>query len=111
MRYILRGIHSFNSALTTIFMNAICYKVAAASRVALQTNIDLTILMVLTVAGFSAQIREAVHPRYSTFPEQSLIYCCSQVNNLQATRLYLLYFSPNGSALSSTFSKQLSKIL
>ncbi|KIJ52879.1 hypothetical protein M422DRAFT_242821 [Sphaerobolus stellatus SS14] len=111
MRYIFRGIDSFNSALTTIFSNAICYKVAAASRVALQTNIDLTILTVLIVAGFSAQIWEAVHPRYLTFPEQSLIYCCSQVNNLLATRLYSLIFSPNGSALSRTFSKQLSKTL
>ncbi|KIJ24187.1 hypothetical protein M422DRAFT_275092 [Sphaerobolus stellatus SS14] len=105
MRYIFRGIDSFNSALTTIFSNAICYKVA------LQTNIDLTILMVLTVAGFSAQIWEVVHPRYLTFLEQSLIYCCSQVDNLLAMRVYSLNFSPNGSALSRNFSKQLSKIL
>ncbi|KIJ33906.1 hypothetical protein M422DRAFT_264039 [Sphaerobolus stellatus SS14] len=64
MHYTFQAIYSSHSAFTTIFSNAIRYKVAAASLVALLTNIYLTILMVLTVAWFSAPIWKAIHPGY-----------------------------------------------
>ncbi|KIJ25449.1 hypothetical protein M422DRAFT_38698 [Sphaerobolus stellatus SS14] len=87
MHYTFRAIYSFHSAFTTIFSNAIRYKVTVASQVARPHHphgVDCRMILSADLESYSSWLFSCFH----------IDIAAANIDTFQATRQYLLKFCP-----------------